>query len=279
MGSEKKSHSVPLWFIRHNGRVDGPYLSSEIRHQLITGVITLDDMISEDRLIWQALGSMPEMMPLEFRAEQGDRAAKDSLEIQRKWESGEDERRGSMHGVWFPFISLVTLAIVAVVVITWLWEPPDIADPQCDAPPAPGVDWRYCRKSGESLAGSDLSGANLTSSYLQKSNFSGANFQQTTLNYSNLSGADLSYSDMSGANLKGANLTNSNLTYSNLTSTNLSFADLTGANLGGAKFDGTRLDNAIWKDGQVCTVGSIDECRSSITHSLILKSPSRSAID
>ncbi len=264
MKSEKMSRSPPLWFIRRDGCTRGPYLSSEIRHQLTTGVIAVDDMISEDQHEWLVLGDVPEVIPLELRAEQGDRAAEDSLKVQREWESGEDEQRRSMKGVWLPFVSLLTLAVTAVVVTTWLWEPVNIDDPQCDVLPAPGVDWRYCRMSESNLAGSDLSAANLTSSHLQQSNFSGANFQQTLLNYSNLSGADLSYSDLSGADLKGANLTNANLTYSNLTAADFSFADLTGASLGGAKFDGTRLDNAIWFDGQKCVVGSVDECRSLI---------------
>ena len=260
MVHENKSAVRQLWYIRHEGRVRGAYPSSEIRHQLVIGKISLDDMISEDKQTWHELGSVPEVMPLEMRAERGDRAAKALLEARSEQERGDDDQRSSMNGVWLPFSILISVAVVAVVMTVWLWEPTEIADPQCSAVPAPGVDWRYCRKSGLNLSGSNFSGANLTSAHFQESDFSESNFQGAVLNYGNFSDADLSYSDLSGADLKGANLVNAKLTYSNLTSANLSFADLTGASLGGAKLDNTHLDHAIWLDGRTCAAGSIDEC-------------------
>jgi uncharacterized protein YjbI with pentapeptide repeats len=261
MASEESVASTQIWFTQHEGRIDGPYQSSEIRHQLSAGTLTLDDKISGDRSSWQLLKCVPEVIPLELRAELGDRAALERLNQQQTLESGQDTHRHSMEGVWAPFSALVTLAVVAIVVTTWFWDPVEIGDPQCELPPGPGVDWRYCQKSDLNLADSDLSAANLTSSHLQKSNLSGSNLQQATLSYINLSGADLSYSDLQGASLKGANLKGANLTYSNLTSVNLSFADLTGATLGGAKLEGTQFDNAIWLDGEKCRAGSVDECK------------------
>ncbi len=261
MESRKPEHSNQVWFIRHEGRVDGPYLSSEIRHQLTTAVITVDDLISENRENWHALKHVPEVLPLELRAELGDQAAKKTIAMRRELKSEKDDRQRSMVGVWLPLASLTTLAVVAVLVTIWLWEPVVIADPQCDTAANPSVDWRYCRKSGLNLADSDLTAANLTNNYLQQTNLSGAKLQGTLLTYSNLSGANLSYSDLSGANLKGANLTNADLTYSTLSSADLSFADLTGARLGGAKFENTRLGQAIWVDGNECMADSLDECR------------------
>jgi len=261
MDSKKPGRLNQVWFIRHKGRVGGPYLSSEIRHQLTTAVISVDDLISQDQENWQALKHVPEVLPLELRAELGDQAAKKTIKIRRELKSEKDDRQGSMVGVWFPLASLTTLAVMAVLVTIWLWEPVVISDPQCDAVAGPSVDWRYCRKSGLNLADSDLTAANLTSSYLQQTNLSGAKLQGALLSYSNLSGANLSYSDLSHANLKGANLTNADLTYSTLSSADLSFADLTGAHLGGAKFENTHLGQAIWTDGSECIAGSLDECR------------------
>lgn len=54
----------------------------------------------------------------------------------------------------------------------------------CDRPPARGVEWHGCNKSGYLLAGADLRQANLT----------GTDF----------SGANLSYADLTGARLEGA---------------------------------------------------------------------------
>lgn len=62
----------------------------------------------------------------------------------------------------------------------------------CNQPPARGVDWHGCNKTGFLLAGADLRQANLTGT-----DFSGAN-----LSYANLAGAQLT-----GALLQGAILT------------------------------------------------------------------------
>ncbi len=259
MESRKPGPSNQLWFIRHEGRLGGPYLSSEIRHQLTTGRVSIEDLVSPDQNKWQRLKHVPELLPLELRAELGDQTAKKTIEMRRELTSEKEDQQHSMVGVWFPLASLTTLAVMAVLVAVWLWEPVVISDPQCDAAAEPSVDWRYCRKRGVDLSGSDLTAANLTSSHLQQSNLSGANLQSAHLSYSNLSGANLSYSDLSNANLKGANLTNADLTYSTLSSADLSFADLTGARLGGVKFENTRLGQAIWVDGSECIVGSLDE--------------------
>lgn len=63
----------------------------------------------------------------------------------------------------------------------------------CGQPPARGVDWHGCNKSGYLLAGADLRQANLTGT-----NFSGAN-----LSYANLAGARLKDAALQGAILTG----------------------------------------------------------------------------
>lgn len=259
MASKSSTHSIERWYVRHNEQIRGPYLSGEIRHQLVIGSLTLEDLISQDKEQWQSLLSVPEVIPPEMRAVEGDRSAKRLLEAREKQGGGDFQRR-SMKGLWGPLSVLVGAAVAAVVIANWLWEPIVIGDPQCEAPPSPGVDWRYCRKNGANLANSDFTHANMSSVNLQGADLSEGTFESAILSYANLSDADLSYSEMNRANMKGADLQRAKLTYSNLESANLSFANLTGASLGGAKLENARLDNAIWLDGSECASGSVGKC-------------------
>lgn len=106
---------------------------------------------------------------------------------------------------------------------------PSVTPADCDALPAPEVDWHGCDKSGV-----DLSTANLT-----KANLTGANLTETNLNYAKLTGAGLTGADLSYAALIHADLTNANLTKANLTGANLSDAVTSGANITSVVWDNT----------------------------------------
>lgn len=259
MADKNNNHSTQRWYIRHNGQIRGPYLSSEIRHQLVVGNITLDDFVSLDREEWLELRNVSEVVPPEMRSEQGDSSARQSLEA-RDEQDRDDYQKKPMAAVWGSLLVLVLAAATAIAITIWLWEPKDLGDPQCDMAAGPGIDWRYCHKPGLNLPNGNFSHADMNSIHLRGAHLSGSTFQGAVLVYADLSDADLSYSEMKGVNLKGANLKGAKLIYSNLESADLSFADLSGASLGGAKLDNARLDNAIWLDGSKCAPDSIGEC-------------------
>jgi uncharacterized protein YjbI with pentapeptide repeats len=163
--------------------------------------------------------------------------------------------------------SYVGIAIAALLVILavggglYIGAPKPIPDPDCLAPPAPGVNWRNCRIDRVQAENRDLSGALLNNAILRQGRFSGSSFKGGDLMYADLSGSDLSYADFTGAKMKGVNLQQADLTYADFTGADLSFADFRGANLGGVQLGGATLDQAIWQDGKKCQPGSVGDCR------------------
>lgn len=99
------------------------------------------------------------------------------------------------------------------------------------------------------------------------------NILKSTRNLSgrNLSGLKLVGVDLSRCNLKGADLRNADLERADLGESNLERAELAGANLKmanlrltgmtGTNLDRAILDGAVWKDGRVCSPGSVGQCR------------------
>jgi hypothetical protein len=99
------------------------------------------------------------------------------------------------------------------------------------------------------------------------------NILKTTRNLSgrNLSGLKLIGVDLSRCNLKGVDLSHANLERADLGESNLERAELAGANLKmvnlrltgmvGTNLDRAILDGAVWKDGRVCSPGSVGLCK------------------
>lgn len=96
-------------------------------------------------------------------------------------------------------------------------------------------------KTTRNLSGKNLRGLQLVGLNLAKCNLKGID-----LSHANLERADLGESDLERADLTGANLKMANLRLSGMT---------------GAKIDLAILDGAIWKDGMVCSIGSVGQCR------------------
>jgi hypothetical protein len=96
-------------------------------------------------------------------------------------------------------------------------------------------------KTTRNLSGKNLSGLKLIGVNLSKCNMKGID-----LSHANLERADLGESDLERADLTGANLKMSNLRQSGMTGTKIELAI---------------LDGAIWKNGMVCSAGSLGQCR------------------
>ena len=92
----------------------------------------------------------------------------------------------------------------------------------------------------------DLSGKNLSGLKLIGINLAKCNLKGIDLSHANLERADLGESELERADLSGANLKMSNLQLSGMT---------------GANIERAILDGAIWKDGMVCSAGSVGRCR------------------
>jgi uncharacterized protein YjbI with pentapeptide repeats len=103
------------------------------------------------------------------------------------------------------------------------WMP---SQPDCNADPAPGVNWSNCDKSGIELDGANLQGANLM----------GTNFSGAALSNTDLSGAHLGGANFSEAELSSVMLLHSNLVDADFSSALLIFVDMSYANLSGADF-------------------------------------------
>ena len=103
--------------------------------------------------------------------------------------------------------------------------------PDCNAAPAPMVNWSMCDKSGI-----ELDGANLEGAILVETDFSDAIITNT-----DMSGANLKMADFSGATLDNVLLRDSNLAWADFTDSLIFFVDLSYADAASSMFDGAEV--------------------------------------
>jgi hypothetical protein len=261
MSESDEKKKTKAWYVRHDGVPAGPFPGAKIRHLLLSGEFTMADQISVDRKRWLKMLEVPEVVPLPLRAEAGDFEAQAELQRRAQSEatSAAEERR-------IPWMAIgVMLFLIGSIVGTAIWVGiPDAVDtPQCDAVPAPGVNWRNCQLPGIDVGSASLAGANLNTTVLRESRLSATNLSGADLRYADLSGADLRYTDLRQSLLLGSNLQLADLRGSNLSGADLRFADLRGSLLENANFEGANLRGAIWVDGVACEEPSIGRCLTS----------------
>jgi len=160
-----------------------------------------------------------------------------------------------------PWIIAASATLVAVLLFFWATdrgEPP--SPPACHLPPAPEVNWSYCRMPGLDLSGVDLSRALLRNTDLLGSSLEGARLVEADLSYADLQRARLVRADLRRARITGASMQNAVLTGARLDTADLSFVNLTGASIEGAALEGAILDRAVWIDGRICATGSVGTC-------------------
>ena len=160
-------------------------------------------------------------------------------------------------------IMIAILVLISVAMLGFMFsydQGEDVADIDCTAAPARGVNWSNCDLQGADLNAVDLNGSLIRNANLSSALLFRANLQGADLAYSNLGLANLRMADLRSASLVGTNLRNSDMRGANLVRADLSYADLQGAQLVGVNFEGARLDKAIWVDGQRCAEGSVGGC-------------------
>ena len=252
---EKPNH----WFLRLEGVQLGPFPSTRVRRMLLDGDVTLQAEISRDRSRWVKIQSVAEVLPPNLRAQLGDSSARSRLHARRIAQqsdlTGERQR--------FPVTALLVSSLLLggiIAVSLWKGLPREEQSADCDAKPAPNVNWRNCVLVGVDAGAASLEGANLDSAVLRQAKLTATRLNGANLRYADLSGADLSYAQFTGAVLLGANLRGADLTQSDLREADLRYADLTGCRLDQALLSEARFDGAIWLDGQNCADNSVGAC-------------------
>jgi hypothetical protein len=289
-----------LWYVRRAGRVRGPFPPGQISREVLLGRIRGNDELSHDRESWRALTELPELVPETLRHAAGPDAGERLMLARlredergrerragRKSLTGVDRRRGDRRTVEsFEAVAVrsrraqraagedteernlllpaaVVLTIVFSLAMYFFWYRPAVPPParDCQAAPAPAVNWSGCGLAGAPLARADLREADLGNANLSGADLQGANLLRADLSYANLENAGLRGAQLREANLTGTLLRGANLATADLRDANLGYAILEGARLEGVMLAGARLDKAIWPDGRVCAPDSIGECR------------------
>jgi len=279
-----------LWYVRRADRVTGPFPAGLISRFILLGRIHADDELSQDRDEWRKASDCDELVPEVMKADLSDALARERLEAARRWadERGPEpvseevaERRsqpassrpahppssaslpatgsGSRYG-WQ--LAAVLILLGAIVALALRYTPSQVVSfAQCDAAPAPGVNWSNCTLQGIQLLSHDMSRAKLYSTDFSGASLYGSTLAGAELNYANLSLTDLRNVSFAGASLVGANLRRSRLANADFSEADLSYADFSDAQLDGVRLDGAKLDNAIWTNRAVCLPESIGRCR------------------
>ncbi|MEJ2452025.1 MAG: pentapeptide repeat-containing protein, partial [Gammaproteobacteria bacterium] len=256
-----------LWYVRNKNKVIGPFPAGQIQQSVLLGRISAVAEVSQDREEWKPLRQCPQLIPEVMKNDAIDEHERERLAAARRWaderrrerRAGEDdpERKGPGRRNQESYRTLeyrdhreaivqslqpsrekaflVTLFVIillaAGVYAGFHWVPKPPATPQCDAKPAPGINWHLCNKAGVHLLKTDLSKASLNSSNLQGANLFGSVFVRADLSYADLSSSNLSFTDFQQARLKGANLRAADLSKANFSGADLSYADLQDARL------------------------------------------------
>lgn len=290
---EHAEHHHHNWYVRRGGEVRGPFPAGLVSRYVLLGRLRLKDEVSPDGEQWLPVGEVPELIPevlLDAARHRDDPEVQERLAAARRWADerrlphdvgfntdrrGEDDpdlihhrevmaQRGDGRPGWGRLLQYgIVLAVVAAVVAIPLLLPPGEGpgEPDCDAPPAPGVNWSNCPMEGSELANVDLAGAYLRNADLRDAALRAANLSGAELSYANLASASLLGADLQGAQLKGANLRRARLNNADLRDADLTYADLTDASMDGADLAGARLDHAVWDKDILCLPGSVGECR------------------
>ena len=287
-----------LWYLRHNGRVLGPFPSPQIIELLDAGDVTPEWEISLNEADWLTIGEsgqfnavraqwlenrQPETDKLSWREERArarQRWLKESeglsdasvhdprrdeqtrMAIQRDHSRTEALLEADKHrrkSLIAPLLAILLLLVVGIGV-WWGQREKPIQAGIANVPncAAPAAE-------GVNWTRCDKHGLQLTGMHARNAKLAGARLDDARLagadlGYAVLVGASLRNAELSGANLVGADLTGADLAGADLTGADLQYAVLKAANLTGTRLDSAILDKALWSDGRTCAEGSRGQC-------------------
>jgi len=278
------------WYVRRNGRIQGPFPNQLISSYLILGRIDLECEVSHDQTNWAPVKNYRALVPdvvlnadtpegaralmlarvrEDERRTRGEEAAgverrvdeDQAIKLHRQLRNEISSRYHSRFQLsWRYWVPILGVAIMIVLGFVFYRPETKVAAADCSAQARPGVDWSACNKQGVVLSVRDLSGSRWVNAKLNGANLMGSRLDNSDLSYANFTQASMQQTSLRQTQLKGAVLNQADLQGANLTDADLSYAELAGALLNGAVLSGARFDNAIWVNGEPCLAGSVGEC-------------------
>ncbi len=288
----------PLWYLRHQGKVYGPFPVPQIDTALAEGDVTPEWEVSLNELDWLTIAESGQ-----FACETPDMSRsgldpesrgwrEERLRARQRWlrepnlveaalphDPERDERarqaistdhaeteallRVAIHKRTSPLAALLGILLVLSVGVAVWWgqrEKPIQAKISlvADCSSLPGDGMNWSHCDKRGL---HLPGMRAHNARLERVRLDEARLAGADLTYAMLREASLRNTQLSGSILVGADLTGADLSGADLTGADLRFAVLAGANITGARFDSARLSKAVWIDGRSCAEGAPGACR------------------
>jgi len=289
----------PLWYLRHAGRIVGPFPAPQVREFLQAGEVAPDWEASLDQIDWLTLRESSQ-----FEIDSPARGGDESDAARRTWHQQREDARlrwlddagkielADEHDKQHDDLTrnaidadhdrtqtlvkqeirrapplragMIALAILAVLGLA-IWYGQQ-GGTTIQAGITKKANCATTLADGVDWSGCDkrdlaMPGASARNAHLDHSRIDNARLANADLSYAILTGASLRNADLQGVKLIGADLSGADLTGADLTGATLNFALLKGAVIEGTRLRGTRLDKAEWLDGRVCGAPSLGQCQ------------------
>jgi hypothetical protein len=290
--------SQPLWFLRHDDRVIGPFPAPQIQEFLKKGEVTPDWEISLDTVDWLSIresGQFEETRsptPTQGDDKDGHAWREEREQARQRWldEAGgvaqaephdlDVERRARQalaqdqlqtdtliqqeHGRRTPLVGglLTVLLVLGIGYAVW-WGQQGESGIQAEIGQVANCSAPLREATNWTRCdkrGLTAPGVAARNTRMERVILEGADLSGADLSYAALGMANLRNANLRGINLTGADLTGADLSGSDLTLADLRFAVLKDASLEGVRLEGAQLGKAIWPDGRQCVEGAVGQC-------------------
>jgi len=287
--------------VQSNGKLLGLFPERQIHEFLLLGRVSLTDKISRDQKSWRQISTISNFASKESECDPDDevcllkqerariraneRKGKDRrvaevLDDQQQDQRGQDRRENeddkvslsrvrhsgsnarAKQGTGGKQLAILFLLLITLGSALYIWGPDNKqVDPQCDQPFVSGINWDNCDVLKVKAGRMNLKNITATNAHLSQASFYNAKLASSNLSYSDLSYADFRFARLTNVRMVGVNLQRASLSRAHLKNVDLSYADLRGVDITELTFEGVSLSKAIWVDGKVCAVGSVNSCQ------------------
>ena len=264
------------WYTRQEGKTDGPFAAGLVTRYILLGRLEMDDMVSEDKEIWQKVRNVSGLIPDVMKGDPDDPMYEERLMAARRWaderlaedrradepEGYIDERRtndGDRRDFEFNevmehrsllrnrsngssargsfFSALFLMTIIGGIAATGYYA-------YLNQPEEVVIDCNAPPVAGVNWMNCALQGRDYSSAMLNNAIIRNARMNAVNLQSAKLQQADIAYTDLSLAQLQNADLTGADLRGANLSGANMQGALVMNADLSFANLTGTRLVGA-----------------------------------
>ena len=290
--------SQPLWFLRNDDRVIGPFPVPQIREFMKNGEVTPDWEISLDEMDWLSIresgqfeddpeapwATISDINRHVWREEReqarhrwlddtGDlaQAKPHDLALERRTRQAlaQDQVHTEAllqqeHGRRLPILSglLTIMLVLGLGYFVW-WGQQGESGIQAEIGQVANCSGPLTEAVNWTRCDKrDLvaPGVVARNTRMKRVNLEGANLAGADLSYAALGLANLRNANLQGINLSGSDLTGADLSGSDLSLADLRFAVLKDANLEGVRLEGAQLGKATWPDGHPCADEAVGQC-------------------